>query len=85
MEMVGGSVVSELLQKSGNRIQRALQTNESTGEFLSDVWWSALCREISAGELRELREHVDSSMDRRKALEDVVWAVLNSNEFLLRR
>lgn len=85
MEMVGGSVVSELLQKSGNRIYRTLQSSELTGEFLSDFWWSALSREISAAELRALREHVDSSADRRKALEDVMWAVLNSNEFLLRR
>jgi hypothetical protein len=32
-----------------------------------------------------LRAWIDSCVSRRTALQDVAWAVLNSNEFLLRR
>ncbi len=85
MEMVGGNVVSEVMQGAGGRIERALRSGETTEAFLEDFWWSALSRRISNEELRELSEYVSASEDHRKALEDVVWAVLNSNEFLLRR
>ena len=30
-------------------------------------------------------EHVKKSSDPKSALQDIAWAVLNSNEFLLRR
>ncbi len=85
MEMVGGVVVSELLSRSDNCISESLRSGESTEVFVESLWWRALCRPPAAEELRAMVQHVASQPDRRRGLEDVVWAVLNSNEFLLRQ
>jgi len=85
MEMVSGEMISELLRRGDNRIARALNSDQSTGEFLSDLYWAALSRSPSPKEQTALTEYTESRSDRRAALQDVTWAILNSNEFLLRR
>jgi hypothetical protein len=85
MEMVSGELISELLGDGQNSVAQAMNSDQSTDEFLSELYWSALTREVTTSERESLRAYVDAQPDRRAALQDVVWAVLNSNEFLLRR
>jgi hypothetical protein len=85
MEMVSGEMISELLRRSDNRIAQALNSDQSTGEFLSDLYWAALSRSPSPEEQAAMAGYIESRSDRRAALQDVTWAILNSNEFLLRR
>ena len=85
MEMVAGSVVTELLKESGSRIDRAVSSSQTTDEFVTSLWWTALSRSPTDAELQSMREYVASAKDRRDGLQDITWAVLNSNEFLLRR
>lgn len=85
MEMVSGELISDLLRDSQNSVARALNSDQSTDEFLDQVYWSALTRALTVDERTSLRSYIDARPDRRGALQDLVWAVLNSNEFLLRR
>ncbi len=85
MEMVSGVVVSELLGRADNCISESVRSGESTEVFVESLWWRALCRPPAAAELQAMVRHVAGQPDRRRGLEDVVWAVLNSNEFLLRQ
>jgi hypothetical protein len=84
-EMVSGELLDQILRSSEGRIARALQNSEPTQTTIADLYWSALSREPSADELAAAGTHVKSSDDARRGLEDVAWAVLNSNEFLFRR
>ncbi|MEZ6055711.1 MAG: DUF1549 and DUF1553 domain-containing protein [Planctomycetaceae bacterium] len=84
-EMVSGEMILQLLKKSKNRIDRAVDSNESAEAFVNSLYWSALTRPPNDIERKELTAYIEKSQDRRGALEDVTWAVLNSNEFLLRR
>jgi len=85
MEMVTGEVITELLSADDNGIRRAVSSDQSTAEFLDELFWSALNRAPTADELQRLEAHVLASGNRVNGLQDAVWAVLNSNEFLLRR
>ncbi|MBL8809952.1 MAG: DUF1549 domain-containing protein [Planctomycetaceae bacterium] len=85
MEMVAGNVVTELLKESGSRIDRSMSSNQTTDEFIGSLWWTALSRNPTEAELHSMRQHVATAKDRRLALQDIAWAVLNSNEFLLRQ
>ncbi|MCA9082158.1 MAG: DUF1553 domain-containing protein, partial [Planctomycetaceae bacterium] len=83
-EMVGGEVVTRLVSGDDNIVATALNSDQSATDFVTSLYWSALCRAPREGELQSLCAHIDQSQERRGGLEDVVWAVLNSNEFLLR-
>ncbi len=85
MEMVSGELISGLLRDGQNCVSRALSSDQSVDEFLDQLYWSALTRSPSESEITSMRAYIESHTDRRQALQDVAWAVLNSNEFLLRR
>ena len=84
MEMVSGELITDLLNNRENRIADAEHSNETTARFIENFWWSALSRPPTAKEAASMAEYVAQHSDQRSALQDIAWAVLNSNEFLLR-
>ncbi|MGB4707767.1 MAG: DUF1549 and DUF1553 domain-containing protein [Fuerstiella sp.] len=84
-EMVSGELISQLLATSGNRIDQCLATDQSDTDTINQLFWAALSRSPNAQEIDALVKHVNQQEDKRDAFEDIVWTLLNSNEFLLRR
>lgn len=84
-EMVSGELIDQLLRSSSGRIAQAIEQNQSAEETIAALYWSALSRQPSTDELKAALQHVHDADDQRHGLEDVAWALLNSNEFLIRR
>lgn len=85
MELVSGEMLSELLRQQTNRLSSLAVSEADHRQLIEELWWSALTRAPAEAELDSMLTHLQSSTDRRQALEDIVWALLNSNEFLIRR
>lgn len=84
-ELVSGELVQELLISSQGRIHKAAAGKQPDSEVVTDLYWAALSRKPTGEELAAAVNHIKSSGSRRSGIEDVAWAVLNSNEFLFRR
>lgn len=56
-----------------------------TRQMVEELFLRALCRRPSERECQRAIESIESASDRRQALEDLVWALLNSKEFILLR
>jgi len=84
-ELIGGEVVDEKLTDPDNAIGRLLAEHRADGEIVVELYLAALSRYPTIGELRAARAHIAEKGDRRGALEDVLWAVLNTTEFMMRR
>ncbi len=84
-EMVGGELVADLLRNPDNRIARSFSSDQTPDEFLTELYWTALSRAPTPEESAALVKYMQTRPDHKSAFEDVLWAVLNSNEFLLRR
>lgn len=84
-EMVSGELINELLGRDENRISRRLQAGATSEQIIEELYWAALCRAPNAEELAVARRHVEASEQQRRGLEDLCWALMNSNEFLLRQ
>jgi hypothetical protein len=84
-QMITGELVNSLVKDADNRLGKMLSAGKTDGEMLEEFYLAALCRPPTAAESKKLLAYVGRASDRRAAWEDVLWALLNSKEFLLRR
>jgi hypothetical protein len=82
LQMINGPVVHNKLRYNNGRIAKMLAENKSDDEIIAAMYLSAVARPPAAEELAVAKKHIAAQSDRRQALEDVGWAVLNSKEFL---
>jgi hypothetical protein len=84
LQLINGPTVKAKLTAPNNRLGRLLAERRSDPEILRELYLATLSRPPWWIEQRAVLEHVRHADDRRKAWEDVQWALLNSWEFLLR-
>src|SRR5262249_17880718 len=84
-QMISGEMIGKLLHEPDNCVGKLLQSGKSDSEMLEELYLAALCRYPSATEQQELLSRLSRAASRRATWEDVLWALLNSKEFLLRR
>ncbi|MBN9518670.1 DUF1549 domain-containing protein, partial [bacterium] len=84
-QMISGDVVNRLISDPDNRIGVRLAAGTPDATLLEEFYLSALCRRPTEAEGRRILAYLSAAPDRRAAWEDVLWALVNSKEFLLRR
>ncbi|HUQ69125.1 MAG TPA: DUF1549 and DUF1553 domain-containing protein, partial [Planctomycetaceae bacterium] len=82
LQMINGPVVHNKLRDNNGRIAKMLAENKTDDEIIAAMYFAAVARPPVAEELAAAKHHIAGQADRRQALEDVGWAVLNSKEFL---
>jgi hypothetical protein len=83
--MISGPAINDLLKEPENRLARLSASGKSTREAIEELYWSALTRAPTEAELISASSLIEHASDRRPALEDLTWALLNAKEFLLRK
>ncbi|MDP7014620.1 MAG: DUF1549 and DUF1553 domain-containing protein, partial [Pirellulaceae bacterium] len=81
LELIVGAVVSNKLAAADNRLS-LLVGERPDAEVLDELYVRALCRPPSADAAKALLQHIAQSTDKRQAWEDVLWTILNSQEFI---
>ena len=84
-QLLTGPVLNQMLTKPNNRIGRLLAMGKSNEEIVNELYFAALCRPPSTKERDATLAIIAANRDRRRALEDVLWGLVNAKEFLLRR
>ncbi|PYI80578.1 MAG: hypothetical protein DME26_21330 [Verrucomicrobia bacterium] len=84
-QMISGPTINELLAEKMNRVSRLLAANKSNTEIIEELFSTALTRAPKPEELKNLLPGLESAHDRRAELEDIVWGLLNSKDFVFRR
>ncbi len=84
-ELVSGPMLNDLLIAPENRLGALLNSGKPFAEIVDELYWSALSRSPSSEETAATVAHLTSATDKRRALEDIAWALLTSDEFVLRR
>jgi hypothetical protein len=84
LQLINGPTINDKVRNSDNRLGKLLAAKASDGEILNKLYLATLSRLPADGEVKAALEHVAKAADKRKAWEDVQWALLNSKEFLFR-
>jgi hypothetical protein len=84
-QLITGELTNTMIRDPDNRVGKLLSAGKTDAEILEELYLAALCRKPTEVESKKLLALLAEAKDRRAAWEDVLWAVVNSKEFLLRR
>jgi hypothetical protein len=84
LQLINGPTVNEKLRNPSNHIGKLLAKKSSEPAMLNALYMAALSRPPNDAEAKLSLAHVAKGPDKRKAWEDVQWALINSKEFLFR-
>ena len=84
LHLLNGELINERLISDQGRLHRLISAGHSDDEIIDEFFLSGLGRRPSANELKRWSERLASGQPeaRRERLEDFVWSLLNSREFL---
>jgi hypothetical protein len=84
LQLINGPTINDKLRNPNNSIGKLLVKKLPEKKILDNLYLTAVCRLPAAAEVEANLAHVAKAPDKRKAWEDVEWALLNSKEFLFR-
>ncbi len=82
LHTLNGDTLARKIADPKGRLAQLLQAGQPPEEIIQTFYLAALCRYPSPEELTACREFLESASSPREGLEDILWALLNSKEFL---
>lgn len=84
LQLIGGETVNDKLRAETGRAAQLAASERTPEEITRELYLVSLAREPDPSELAAAVEHFAKSSDRRQAIEDLGWVLINSKEFLFR-
>ncbi|MEZ6133426.1 MAG: DUF1549 and DUF1553 domain-containing protein [Pirellulaceae bacterium] len=83
LHLLNSQEVQTRLSADSSRPAAMAASSQELAELIDQLYWSALSRPPKDDELKTAIEYISKRADRRReAFEDLVWAMINSKEFL---
>ena len=83
-QLVSGPILNDLLARNDNRLRDWLNEKSEPDALIEEIFWTILNRASLPTEQAALKKYLAKSDKHRANLEDVVWSLLSSPEFVLR-
>jgi len=85
LQLIAGNLLDSGLKTPDNRIGKLLKAGKNNPEIVDELFLATLSRSPSDRERSALTARLDAARHRRAAVEDLLWGLVNSKEFMLRR
>ena len=82
LHQLAGPTFTAKLSGKGGRVDRLLQSQSSDAAIIEELYLAALCRFPTENEQAALKAMIRRGDSRREAMEDLLWAMVNSEQFL---
>ncbi len=82
LHLVNGDTVQAALKSQSGRLEQLAAAETSPEDAINQVWLAAYSRQPTDDEKQKVETYIASADDKRAALEDTFWSVLNSKEFI---
>ena len=82
LHLVNGSTYTNAIGNAENSLNQQLKAEATNEAIIEDLYLAAFSRKPSEEEALKMATYVTESPERKAALEDIYWSVLNSKEFV---
>ena len=85
LHMANGDTLNEKLKQKDNRIDKLLASGKPSLEIIEEVYLASVSRMPTAVESKTMTELLNSAKspgERRETLQDIVWSILSSRDFV---
>jgi len=82
IQFFNGPLIYGKLRDENNRFRKLMAAGRPREEIIRELYLAAVCREPTPKELAANLAHLAAKNDDVSAMEDIAWAILNTNEFL---
>ena len=82
LHTLNGDILSTKIADAGGRIAKLLEQEKAAGEMIEEIYLATDCRIPSEQELQACLKIVEESPSPKEGYEDLMWALINSKDFL---
>lgn len=82
LTMANSDEVENKIEDGKGRARKLIETNRTPAEIVEEIYLSAYSRSPRPDERTSAISYIDLAKDRNRAVQDLLWAVLNSREFM---
>ncbi|WP_425619257.1 DUF1549 domain-containing protein [Anatilimnocola sp. NA78] len=82
IQFFNGPLIYGKLRDANNRFRKAIAAGKKNEDIIEDLYLAAVSRRPTPKELEASLAHIAAKGDQVVGLEDICWALLNTNEFL---
>lgn len=85
LHTLNGDIITGKIAAKNGRVARLVEAKKSHEEIVSELYLATLCRLPNAGELAASQEIVNESKSPTEGYQDLLWALINTKQFLFVR
>lgn len=84
LQLINGPTINDKLKAPDNRIGRLIKEKKTDAQILEELYLETVSRIPTKEDSAIALGHLAKAKDKRKAWEDIQWALINTKEFLFR-
>ena len=82
LHTLNGDILSEKIADAAGRIATLLEQEKAAGEMIEEIYLATVCRIPSSEEMQACLKIIEESPSAKEGYEDLMWALMNSKDFL---
>ncbi len=82
LHLINGDTMTTALNAPGGRLEKLAASDMTPAQMAEDIWLAAYSRRPKPEELSYVENYITTGADKKLAIEDVMWSVMNSKEFV---
>ena len=82
MLLANSDEIESKIADGNGRVAKLFKDKTAGPAMIDEIYLTAFSRKPTSVELNRVKDYIGSASDKQKAVEDVLWAILNSKEFM---
>jgi hypothetical protein len=85
LHLMNGEALNKKIASDQGRIAKALAAKKTEDEIIEELYLATFSRKPTDADRKRVKAHIAEAPSKREGLEDLLWALLNSAEFVFNR